>query len=226
MMDGNINFIFCHKTHIFFEHQNLTLTINTLRKNLGRQRAVITELPWSQTASIVPTNLFLVPLILMAHRLLSRTVRIASHHLPKSPEKIARTTLSLHSPSNSHIKTSRIMSTTTRIGTEDPRMSKIVIHNNIVYISGQTDGTTSDIKSQTANVLKKVDDLLAQANTDKSKLLTASIWLKDISRDFKDMNEVWNNWVDPNNKPVRATVEANMAREQLLIEVQVTAATE
>jgi enamine deaminase RidA (YjgF/YER057c/UK114 family) len=71
-----------------------------------------------------------------------------------------------------------------------------------------------------------VDDLLAQANTDKSKLLTSSIWLKDISRDFKDMNDVWNGWVDPNNKPVRATVEANMAREQLLIEVQVTAATE
>eukprot|EP00573_Skeletonema_grethae_P001927 CAMPEP_0201688136 /NCGR_PEP_ID=MMETSP0578-20130828/1900_1 /ASSEMBLY_ACC=CAM_ASM_000663 /TAXON_ID=267565 /ORGANISM="Skeletonema grethea, Strain CCMP 1804" /LENGTH=117 /DNA_ID=CAMNT_0048172345 /DNA_START=52 /DNA_END=402 /DNA_ORIENTATION=+ len=115
---------------------------------------------------------------------------------------------------------------TIRIGTTDPRMSKIVIHNNIVYISGQTDGTTSDIKNQTANVLAKVDDLLAQANTDKSKLLTASIWLKDISRDFKDMNDVWNGWVDPDNKPVRATVEANMAREQLLIEVQVTAATE
>lgn len=162
----------------------------------------------------------------MAHRLLSRTARIASSHLPKSHEKIARTTLSLHSPSTNIIASRTIMSTTTRIGTEDPRMSKIVIHNNIVYISGQTDGTTSDIKSQTANVLKKVDDLLAQANTDKSKLLTASIWLKDISRDFKDMNEVWNSRVDPDNKPVRATVEANMAREQLLIEVQVTAATE
>ena len=126
-----------------------------------------------------------------------------------------------------HILTkSRTMVTTQRIGTDDPRMSRIVIHNNIVYISGQTDGTTSDIKNQTANVLKKVDDLLAQANTDKSKLLTASIWLKDISRDFKEMNDVWNGWIDPNNKPVRATVEANMAREQLLIEVQVTAATE
>ena len=118
------------------------------------------------------------------------------------------------------------MVTTRRVGTDDPRMSRIVIHNNIVYISGQTDGTTSDIKNQTANVLKKVDDLLAQANTDKSKLLTASIWLKNITRDFKEMNDVWNGWIDPNNKPVRATVEANMAREQLLIEVQVTAATE
>ena len=116
--------------------------------------------------------------------------------------------------------------TTTRIGTEDPRMSKIVIHNGVVYISGQTDATTTDITSQTANVLAKVDGLLSQAGTSKSNILTASIWLKDIKRDFKEMNDVWNKWVDPQNKPVRATVEANLAREQLLIEVQVTAATE
>eukprot|EP00984_Skeletonema_dohrnii_P002387 scaffold831_cov139-Skeletonema_dohrnii-CCMP3373.AAC.5 len=146
------------------------------------------------------------PLAMLANKLLTRIARTQITHL----HQLIR---------------SRTMATT-RIGTEDPRMSKIVIHNGIVYISGQTDGTTTDIKNQTANVLKKVDDLLAQANTDKSKLLTSSIWLKDISRDFKDMNDVWNGWVDPNNKPVRATVEANMAREQLLIEVQVTAATE
>ena len=116
--------------------------------------------------------------------------------------------------------------TTTRIGTEDPRMSKIVIHNGVVYISGQTDATATDISSQTINVLAKVDGLLSQAGTSKSNILTASIWLKDINRDFKEMNDVWNKWVDPDNKPVRATVEANLARTQLLIEVQVTAATE
>ena len=138
---------------------------------------------------------------------------------------IARTKI-LSSPPHLLTRSRTMVTTTQRIGTDDPRMSRIVIHNKIVYISGQTDGTTSDIKNQTANVLKKVDDLLAQANTDKSKLLTASIWLKDIKNDFKDMNDVWNGWIDPNNKPVRATVEANMAREQLLIEVQVTAATE
>lgn len=114
----------------------------------------------------------------------------------------------------------------TRIGTDDPRMAKIVIHNGIVYISGQTDSGADDIEKQTRNVLSKVDNLLQQAGTSKSNLLTASIWLKDISRDFKGMNTVWNEWVDPNNKPVRATVESAMARPQLLIEVQVTAATE
>lgn len=103
-------------------------------------------------------------------------------------------------------------------------MSKIVVHNGIVYISGQTDATADNIKEQTENTLKKVDDLLAQAGTSKSNLLSASIWLKDINRDFKGMNDVWNAWLDPDNKPVRATVEANLAREVLLVEVQVTAA--
>eukprot|EP00579_Thalassiosira_antarctica_P001248 CAMPEP_0201869068 /NCGR_PEP_ID=MMETSP0902-20130614/2726_1 /ASSEMBLY_ACC=CAM_ASM_000551 /TAXON_ID=420261 /ORGANISM="Thalassiosira antarctica, Strain CCMP982" /LENGTH=117 /DNA_ID=CAMNT_0048394509 /DNA_START=204 /DNA_END=557 /DNA_ORIENTATION=+ len=116
--------------------------------------------------------------------------------------------------------------TTTRIGTDDPRMSKIVVHNGVVYISGQTDATATNIQGQTQNVLTKVDDLLSQAGTSKSNILTSSIWLKDINRDFQGMNDVWNKWVDPGNKPVRATVEANMARPQLLIEVQVTAATE
>ena len=111
-----------------------------------------------------------------------------------------------------------------RIGTDDPRMSRAIIHNGIVYISGQTDATSNNIKGQTLNTLQKVDDLLKDAGTSKSNLLTASIWLKDIKRDFKDMNEVWNGWLDPNNKPVRATVEANLARDVLLVEVQVTAA--
>ena len=88
-------------------------------------------------------------------------------------------------------------------------MSKIVVHNGTVYISGQTDATADNIKEQTQNTLKKVDDLLAQAGTSKSNILTASIWLKDINRDFKGMNDVWNAWLDPENKPVRATVEAN-----------------
>ena len=74
-------------------------------------------------------------------------------------------------------------------------------------------------------MLNKVDDLLKQAGTSKSNLLTASIWLKDISRDFKPMNDVWNKWLDPENKPVRATVESQMARPAILVEIQVTAAT-
>ena len=105
-------------------------------------------------------------------------------------------------------------------------MAQLVIHNGIAYISGQVDDTGSDVKAQTANILQKVDALLEQAGTDKSKLLTASIWLKDIGTDFSDMNTTWNTWLDPDNKPVRATVEANMASPKLLVEIQVSAAIE
>ena len=112
-----------------------------------------------------------------------------------------------------------------RLQTEDPRMSKIVIHNGVVYTSGQTAGDAGDdIKLQTQATLDKVDALLKEAGTSKSHALSATIWLKDINRDFKGMNEVWNAWVDPENKPVRATVEAAMARDILLVEIQVTAA--
>ena len=112
-----------------------------------------------------------------------------------------------------------------RLQTEDPRMSKIVIHNGVVLTSGQTAGDAGDdIRSQTQATLDKVDALLKEAGTSKSHALSATIWLKDINRDFTAMNEVWNAWVDPENKPVRATVEAAMAREILLVEIQVTAA--
>mmetsp|Transcript_14672 Transcript_14672/g.18582 ORF Transcript_14672/g.18582 Transcript_14672/m.18582 type:complete len:138 (-) Transcript_14672:60-473(-) len=113
-----------------------------------------------------------------------------------------------------------------RFGVENPNMSQAVVHNGIVYISGQVDNTSADVKAQTENVLKKVDALLEEAGTDKTKLLTASIWLKDIGRDFQDMNSVWYNWLDASNKPVRATVEANMASPSLLVEIQVSAAVE
>jgi enamine deaminase RidA (YjgF/YER057c/UK114 family) len=113
-----------------------------------------------------------------------------------------------------------------RIGLENPNMSQAVIHNGIVYISGQVDATASDIQGQTKNVLAKIDSLLKEAGTDKSKLLTASVWVKDINKDFKGMNSVWSKWIDPKNKPVRATVEANMASPDILVEVQVSAALE
>lgn len=113
-----------------------------------------------------------------------------------------------------------------RIGTSgDPRMSKVVVHNKVVYTSGLVDLTPStDITEQTKNVLKEVDDLLEEAGTSKSNLLTASIWLKDIEKDFSEMNAVWVAWMDPENKPVRATVQSPMARPEILVEIQVTAA--
>jgi len=94
-----------------------------------------------------------------------------------------------------------------RLGLENPNMSQTVIHNGTVYISGQVDATASDIEGQTKDVLAKVDALLQEAGTDKSQLLTASIWVKDIENDFQGMNSVWNQWLDPDNKPVRATGE-------------------
>ena len=112
----------------------------------------------------------------------------------------------------------------TRLGTDDPRMSQIVVHNGIVYLSGQVDEVEADVAGQTKSILNQIDKLLEQAGTDKSRLLTAKIWLKDINKDFRTMNEVWKAWVDPDNKPVRATVEANLALPEILVEVQVTAA--
>ena len=104
-------------------------------------------------------------------------------------------------------------------------MSKICIHRGVVYTSGQTAADAGDdVVSQTKATLAKVDALLADAGTSKSNALQATIWLKDINTDFKAMNSVWNAWVDPDNKPCRATVESAMARPSILVEIQVTAA--
>ena len=98
----------------------------------------------------------------------------------------------------------------TRIHTENPNMSQTVIHSDTVYLAGQVPNDYSgDITAQTEETLAKVDGLLEEAGTDKSNLLQASIWVKSMD-DFAAMNEVWGAWVDPNNKPARATVEANM----------------
>jgi enamine deaminase RidA (YjgF/YER057c/UK114 family) len=114
-----------------------------------------------------------------------------------------------------------------RIGTDvSPLMSKVVIHNDVVYLSGLIDnsGTASNVTGQTKNVLREVDELLEKAGTSKSNVLSASIWLKDIDADFHGMNAVWKDWIDPENKPVRATVQSPMARPEILVEIQVTAA--
>ena len=76
---------------------------------------------------------------------------------------------------------------------------------------------------QVETTLAKVDALLAEAGTDKSKLLSANLWLKSMD-DFADMNEVWIDWIDSDNKPVRACVEAPMAHPDILFEVMVVAA--
>jgi len=119
----------------------------------------------------------------------------------------------------------RRCSSIVRLGTDDPRMSKVVIHRGVVYTSGQTAADAGDcVEKQTKSCLAKIDALLAEAGTSKSNALNATIWLKDIEADFKRMNGVWNEWVEADNKPTRATVQAAMARPSILVEIQVTAA--
>jgi enamine deaminase RidA (YjgF/YER057c/UK114 family) len=105
-----------------------------------------------------------------------------------------------------------------------PIMSQIVVHGDTVYLSGQVAGdATADVKGQTQQILDKIDAHLASVGSDKSKVLSASIWLTDIST-WADMNEVWSAWVDPANPPARATVESNLAAPQYTVEIMVIAA--
>ena len=116
-----------------------------------------------------------------------------------------------------------VSSSIQRIGTSDPRMPKVAVHNKVVCTSGLVD-LEANVSEQTKNVLKEVDDLLEEAGASKSNLPTARIWLKNIVRDVSDMNDVWVDWMDPEDKPVRATAESPMARPDILAEIQVTAA--
>lgn len=103
-------------------------------------------------------------------------------------------------------------------------MSKAVVSGDTVYLSGLTASDRSqDVKGQCKQILDTVDNYLAQAGTDKSKILVAQIWLTDIGT-WADMNEVWVDWIDPANPPARATVEAKLAVPDLYIEIMVTAA--
>ena len=105
-----------------------------------------------------------------------------------------------------------------------PRFCRALTHNGIVYLSGMTANDTSgDVVQQTRLTLAKIDHFLAMAGTDKTKLLTAVIWLRDIA-DFERMNSVWDSWIDPSAMPVRATVEGRLAGESYRVEIMVTAA--
>jgi enamine deaminase RidA (YjgF/YER057c/UK114 family) len=104
------------------------------------------------------------------------------------------------------------------------RMSSAVVHGDTVYLAGLTaDDAKADVKGQTKQILAKVDKFLAEAGTDKSKVLSANIWLTDIST-WSQMNEVWDAWVSPGNTPARATVEAKLAAPGLSVEIMIQAA--
>ena len=99
------------------------------------------------------------------------------------------------------------------------RLSAAVVHGDTIYIAGQiASDAATDVKGQTQQILKKFDELLAAAGSNKSKLLSATIWLADM-RYFDDMNSVWDSWMDPANPPARATVEARLAAPKYFVEI-------
>ena len=104
------------------------------------------------------------------------------------------------------------------------RMSQIVTHGDTVYLAGQVASDASaNITVQTQQVLQKIDTLLAEAGSDKSKILSAQIWIASMGH-FAQMNEVWDAWVAEGHAPGRACIEARLASPDLLVEVGIIAA--
>jgi enamine deaminase RidA (YjgF/YER057c/UK114 family) len=106
-----------------------------------------------------------------------------------------------------------------------PRMSRVVVHGDTVYLAGLTAEKTvgSSLAEQTQEILGRIDGLLAVGGTDKSKLLQATIWLQDI-RTVDEFNKVWDAWVVASQAPARACIEARLQSPAKAIEIQVTAA--
>jgi enamine deaminase RidA (YjgF/YER057c/UK114 family) len=104
------------------------------------------------------------------------------------------------------------------------RLSEVAIHNGTVYLAGQiAEKTGADITGQMLEVLGHVDRLLAEAGSDKTRILSCQIYISDMAH-FAAMNQVWDAWVAPGNSPPRATVQARLANPACLVEVVVTAA--
>lgn len=105
-----------------------------------------------------------------------------------------------------------------------PRMSEVAIHGGVVYLAGQVaDDPSQDVPNQTRQVLAAIDRLLAEAGSDKTRILQATIFLADIN-DFAAMNSIWDGWVEPGQTPPRATVQALLAKPEYKVEIKVIAA--
>ena len=105
------------------------------------------------------------------------------------------------------------------------RLSRIVVHNSVVYVAGVTATDRSgDAQAQTADILAKIDGYLASVGTNKSRLLSVQIWLQNIERDFTGLNAAWAAWIPADAMPTRATCEAKLAAPDLRVEIIVTAA--
>lgn len=104
------------------------------------------------------------------------------------------------------------------------RMSQITAHNGTLYLAGQVAADASaDAAGQTQQILEQIDALLAEGGSDKGQLLSATIWVTDMA-DFDAMNGAWDAWVEPGRPPVRACVEAKLAKPEWKVEIMVTAA--
>jgi enamine deaminase RidA (YjgF/YER057c/UK114 family) len=106
-----------------------------------------------------------------------------------------------------------------------PRMSQAVVHGDTVYLAGVVAKTAAgqSVAKQTQEILSIIDGHLAKAGSDKSKLLTATIYITDM-KNFAEMNAVWDGWVSAGNTPARATVEVKLATPQYGVEIMVIAA--
>ncbi len=106
-----------------------------------------------------------------------------------------------------------------------PRMSQVVVHGNTVYLAGVVANKSAgeSVTKQTQEILAIIDGHLAKAGSDKSKLLSANIYITDM-KNFAEMNAAWDAWVSPGNTPARATVEAKLAAPQYHVEIMVVAA--
>jgi enamine deaminase RidA (YjgF/YER057c/UK114 family) len=104
------------------------------------------------------------------------------------------------------------------------RMSKAVVHGDTVYLAGivAENPKGKSTGEQTKSILSQIDAFLAKAGTDKSKLLSANIWITDMAT-FAEMNAAWDAWVSPGNTPARATVEARLAAPDYKVEIMVVA---
>ncbi len=105
------------------------------------------------------------------------------------------------------------------------RMSQVVVHGDTVYLAGQvaSGAPGGTVAEQTKDILDRIDDYLAEAGTDKSKVLSANLWITDMAQ-FAEMNAVWDSWVSPGNTPCRACVEAKLASDKYNVEIMLIVA--
>lgn len=103
------------------------------------------------------------------------------------------------------------------------RMSQAVIHGNTVYLAGQVGAPGESVTAQTQDICSKIEKLLTEVGSDKSKMLQATIWLADMA-DFAEMNAVWDAWIDPDNPPTRACGESKLATPDFKVEIIIVAA--